>query len=58
MSTLLGIFAAVALFVTFGLFRRGREPERGCGSCTGGDCGHCSLDDSVIPSTRSNDVRS
>jgi hypothetical protein len=58
MSTVLTIAGAAGLFILFGLLRRGREPEAGCGGCTGGSCGHCTADDSVIPFPRSNDVRS
>jgi len=58
MNPVLSIALAAGLFVLFGLFRRGREPEQGCGNCAGGSCGHCTPDDSVIPFPRSNDVRS
>ncbi|HSR16286.1 MAG TPA: hypothetical protein VLL51_11065 [Gemmatimonadales bacterium] len=58
MSAVLSIAVAAGLFVLFGLLRRGREPEGGCGGCAGGSCGHCTFDDSVIPFPRSDDVRS
>lgn len=58
MSPVLSIALAAGLFVLFGLLRRGREPERGCGNCAGGSCDHCTFDDSVIPFPRSDDVRS
>jgi hypothetical protein len=44
MTSVLGVAGAVALFVLFGLMRRGREPEAcggSCGSCQSAD--HCDL---------------
>lgn len=40
MNVLLGIAGAAALFVVFGLLRRGREPEghEGCSGCASNDC--------------------
>ncbi|HET9515093.1 MAG TPA: hypothetical protein VFO95_14275 [Gemmatimonadales bacterium] len=43
MTVFLGIGAMALLFVAFGLVRRGREPEHGCGGCTA--CtGGCALE--------------
>jgi hypothetical protein len=43
MTVLIGIGGVALLFVAFGLLRRGREPEHGCGGCTG-CAGGCALE--------------
>lgn len=44
MTAWLGILGAAALFVLFGLLRRGREPEACGGSCGSCDAaGHCDM---------------
>jgi len=39
MSTVLGVLACAALFVTFGLLHRRSKPRIGCHACAGGECG-------------------
>lgn len=55
MSELIAVLGLAALFVLFGLLRRGADRGNGCAACDGHACGACP--ETRNPSTQGRDAR-